>query len=359
MAAPHNSNSLAEQDDRPETLGRQLRRAREACRLSIPSAAASLHLPPRVIVALEEGNFGQFEPVYVRGYLRNYARLLDLAADPLLESYNRTLAPPTPLAQSQKPDGAKSSKRVYLLLIAACLPLLLWGTGKVLLQKNAAPEIKTAPPPPSQDASSRPSPAADTATNADVVPTQAPKSPAQAPATPNTHPQDAPTAKSATNATPQTAPASQAAKPVTNATPQTAQASQAAKPVANTTPPTTLASQAAKPAADAALSAAQAGQITGQGPDTIAIRLSASAWVSIRDQGGHRLAYENLPAGADRRYAGQAPFAVVLGNAPAATIEFNGQAFEPPKGKGGTVARFTLGGPAQDGAGAGKAVPGR
>lgn len=120
-----------------------------------------------------------------------------------------------------------------------------------------------------------------------------------------------------------------------------------AEPV-NAPPPATKQpqeTQATKSAADAAPALQTLpSQVIGQGPDTIAIRLSASAWVSIRDQSGRRLVYENLPAGTDRRYAGQAPFAVVLGNAPAATVEFNGQAFDLPKGKGGTVVRFTLGG---------------
>jgi cytoskeleton protein RodZ len=72
------------------------------------------------------------------------------------------------------------------------------------------------------------------------------------------------------------------------------------------------------------------------------LHLSAAAWVSVRDQAGHRLVYENLPAGTEQTYLGQAPFSVVLGNAPAAKLEFNGQAFDIPKAKAGTVAKFTL-----------------
>lgn len=289
MGKPH--SAPAEPAGPPGEVGQQLRRAREAGRLSITSAAASLRLPPRVVAALEEGDFKQFEPVYVRGYLRNYARLLNLPADPLIETYNRSLAlDPLPV-QPQPAEEAPAAGRPYWLLAAVGLPVLLWGLGKALL--GGAPE---APPPPLAVAE----------TAAEPEPPPAP-SPPQAPA------------------------------------PEAVKAAPAPPPVEAASAQPTPASPPKEAAAPAPAPPPPAGQPAGEGPDSVAIRLSASAWVSIRDRTGRRLVYENLPAGSERTYAGQAPFAVVLGNAPAAQVQFNGQPYELPKPKAGTVARFTLG----------------
>ncbi|MFM8330930.1 MAG: helix-turn-helix domain-containing protein [Candidatus Methylumidiphilus sp.] len=294
MGKPHNSEAKAETPDRPEEVGAQLRKAREACRLSIPSAAATLRLHPKVIIALETNDFQQFAPVYVRGYLRNYARLLNLTVEPLIETYNRTLTPAAPIAppppQPQPSKGrAFTLNPAHVLLAVAGLTLLLWGATR------AFQTLGTLDEPSPRDVVARPLPVTST------------------PDAPNTL------------ALPPNQPAATLPKP-----PPPAE-----KPAAET----------AKPAA----AAAAAPTPTGQGPDRIILRLSSSGWVSIRDQAGRRLVYENLPADAERALQGQAPFAVVLGNAQATQIEFNGQPFDIPKVKAGTVARFKLGGPAAGG----------
>lgn len=301
----------AEPPVRPEELGQQLRQAREACRLSLPSAAASLHLPPRVIAALEENDFARFEPVYVRGYLRNYARLLNLAADPLIESYNRTLIPEHLPVQPEKepPFAKKSSRSLYLPLAVVGLALVLWAASKAF-QAFEASGTPAAVPAPSAEASP---PARLPGPTTTLSEAKALERPASQPGAMQTEPAVQPPAPAA--------PAPQAA----------ANPSAAAK----AEPPSAPAAVPATPPSSAA-------QPKGLGPDSIAIRLAASGWVSIRDQAGRRLVYENLPAGTDRIYAGQAPFTVVLGNSPATQIEFNGQPFTQPKAKAGTVARFTL-----------------
>lgn len=295
-------NPLAEPSDRQEGVGQRLRKAREANRISIASAAASLHLPPRVIVALEESDFGQFEPVYVRGYLRNYARLLELSAEPLIESYNRALileSPPVQPAIPNQPYQNKSPQALYVLSALVVLPMILWGIGKVFLIWRGTAETL----PPVAEASAPAVPSQD-AQPALVLPGQSAESP------------------KAVSAEIKSEPLAPVANPAPVEVASTNPSSIPAKPELEKAPPS--------PA-------------TGQGPDSIALHLSAAAWVSVRDQTGHRLVYENLPAGTERVYSGVAPFAVVLGNAPATKVEFNGQPYEPAKAKAGTVARFMLG----------------
>ena len=312
MGNPNHSDHIAEAAERADGLGVRLRRAREARRLSITTAAASLNLSPRVIEALEENDFKQFKPVYVRGYLRNYARLLELKADPLIESYNQTLPPEHPAAHAHElltanPPARRSG---YLVLAAVGLPLLLWLASKApqileewhmplgeaassALSAKPLEEVVSAPTPPSSGETANPSPEPSApSVNAPVAPVVPPANPVNA---------DPPVAMG----------------PPVSAEPAT--------------PPTESAGKTIQP--------------IGQGPDSIAIRLSATAWVSIRDPSGRRLVHESIPAGTERTYQGQAPFTVVLGNSPATQIVFNGQPYAPPKPKGGTVARFTLGKP--------------
>ncbi len=69
------------------TAGTRLRDARVAAGLSIDAVAQQLKLAPRQVVALEECDFAALPGrTFVRGFVRNYARLLRLDAVALLEA---------------------------------------------------------------------------------------------------------------------------------------------------------------------------------------------------------------------------------------------------------------------------------
>lgn len=66
-------------------LGQQLREAREARGLSIDDVAQGTRIRPAYVRALEEERFADLPPpVYVRGFLRNYATFLGLDAEELI-----------------------------------------------------------------------------------------------------------------------------------------------------------------------------------------------------------------------------------------------------------------------------------
>lgn len=68
-------------------LGKTLREARERLGLSIADIASQIKLAPRQIEALEDEDFQRLpEMPFVRGFVRSYARLLQLDAQPLLAS---------------------------------------------------------------------------------------------------------------------------------------------------------------------------------------------------------------------------------------------------------------------------------
>jgi len=69
--------------------GARLRHAREQRNLSRQHVADRLYLDVNVIQALENDDYDNLpSTIFVRGYLRNYARLLELPPDSILESYD-------------------------------------------------------------------------------------------------------------------------------------------------------------------------------------------------------------------------------------------------------------------------------
>jgi cytoskeleton protein RodZ len=72
------------------TLGQRLRSARKGKALSLDQAAHFLHLEQPVLAALEEERYTEVgAPVFVRGHLRNYARLLELPEEIVLDAYRQ------------------------------------------------------------------------------------------------------------------------------------------------------------------------------------------------------------------------------------------------------------------------------
>jgi len=70
--------------------GARLAEEREKLGYSQEYVAGKLHLRVRIIDLLEADDYNQMpEPVFIKGYLRAYAKLLNVPSDPLLEIFNR------------------------------------------------------------------------------------------------------------------------------------------------------------------------------------------------------------------------------------------------------------------------------
>jgi len=82
------SGAAVESGSTEESLGNQLRAAREQQGLSVEQVSEALHLDAPVITALEQDNFATLgATVYVRGHLKTYAQLLGLSPDAILSAY--------------------------------------------------------------------------------------------------------------------------------------------------------------------------------------------------------------------------------------------------------------------------------
>ncbi len=102
-----------------ETLGVWLRQTREAKGSTLEEAEAATRIRPRFLEALEAGDFAAFPGggVQVRGFLRIYARYLDLPIDEALARYDietrgiEAIAPPGVPAETQSASPVRSATK--------------------------------------------------------------------------------------------------------------------------------------------------------------------------------------------------------------------------------------------------------
>ncbi len=88
--------------------GAQLAAARESRGLSVAEIAQQLKLSPWQVEALESGDYRRLPgPVFVRGFIRNYARLVKIDPAALLASAEPQLPPTAPLANPTPAPSAE------------------------------------------------------------------------------------------------------------------------------------------------------------------------------------------------------------------------------------------------------------
>ena len=74
-----------------DSIGSRLKKAREEKSLTLDDAQKSLKIHPRILKALEEDNAHEtLSPVYVRSFLKSYARYLGLDAEKIVEDYSKS-----------------------------------------------------------------------------------------------------------------------------------------------------------------------------------------------------------------------------------------------------------------------------
>jgi cytoskeleton protein RodZ len=121
----------------PHGFGAPLRAAREAKRQNLNVLAERLCLRSGVLKALEEERVDDLpEPLLARGYLRQYAKLLELDAEPLLRLYPSKTRRSPPTTVIEPPSSRRKLLAVLswrLLPSAAVLLVLLWVLGRILI----------------------------------------------------------------------------------------------------------------------------------------------------------------------------------------------------------------------------------
>ncbi|MEN8131219.1 MAG: RodZ domain-containing protein [Pseudomonadota bacterium] len=117
--------------------GEVLKTARMRAKITLEQVSEYLHLPLDVIAAIEaDAQEGLPGATYVKGYIRSYARYLDLESDPLVEGYIKYIQPgPEPIQatetrRSSHPGTEHHSKpahQVAIVLLSIILVfLVIW-----------------------------------------------------------------------------------------------------------------------------------------------------------------------------------------------------------------------------------------
>jgi cytoskeleton protein RodZ len=292
--------------------------------------AARLRLDRRTVESIEIDDYRALpEPTFVRGYLRGYARLLDLPPGPIVEAYDRLgFAPPGLVADiSSRPQVRSTDAPVRLVTYAVVGALVALGVLWWQSEKTPAPvpldrigrDVAVTASPTAEGAATLAS--AERARSGPAEGAAAPPPPpaAPVPTTPAAPPASAPAAGAASPAPP-APPASP-----TTAAGATAPATAGGTPPATSPPP-------AKPA-----------PAPSEG-NRLVLRLKHDSWVEIYDRDGKRLYFSLARAGQSLALSGAPPFRVILGYARDAEVEYNGQPFDPSPHISKDIARFTVGG---------------
>lgn len=299
-----------------EPPGARLKAARESAGLGVQDVAAELRLGSDVIDALEHDAEERLPaPIFVRGYLRNYAGLVGLPAQELVDAYNQSTGrgqsqgPMAGPMQQQLVGARRGNYLVWLVVLALAVAAGWW-----FQQRSAqTPESAT----PASVAETGDGPAGQDQTASDMTGMPAPEeadsqSPAQEPQLAALPPQ---------------------AEPVTPPPEDTAPAAEAPPP--ESAPPSQSVPEAAPATASAPSPQATAG-------DTLTLSFDQRSWVEVRDARGERLLYRLADAGESRTVQGEAPFRLVLGNAPAVRVQLNGTPVDVAAHTSGRTARFSV-----------------
>ncbi len=324
MAAQPGDESAAESV--PESVARPvrvgLREGREARGWSLEEAARRLRLSVAQVEAIERRDWASLPAqAYCQGFIKNYARLVDLdPSDDLqaLGEHYRQLRPsdllrddPTTLARYDEAGALRNTTSANPVLIggAVLLAVLAIGVGvfgdRIIRMTGlsgwmAKSETIVLPPKAAVE-------------NVPLTVVQPPP----ASAAPDT------------------------AAVVTASVPPAAGAPSAAPPAAAPASPLTAA-PAVPPAAPDAASPAPVQSAAVPGERRIRLVYRADAWVEVRDGSGAILASPLNRAGSEQVLSGKPPLRLVIGSAAGVSLEADGKPIDLTPYKQANVARMTL-----------------
>jgi len=267
----------------PRTAGAQLTAAREAAGLSIDAVAQQLKLAPRQVRALEEEDYTHLPGrTFVRGFVRNYARLLHLDAEAVLGALPAGAAVPAlevpelqqtaqtmgelPVTDHSRPTWTRWAIPLTLAAIVAAAAAYEW-----LRPGRDAPAVARKEAPPAVEQPARTEQSSVLLPNTLAAPTSSP-----------------PTASTAPDSPP---------------------------------PP-----------------AAAAGAVE----QAVVISFRDNAWTEVRDQTGRVLLSRMNPAGSVQTLSGVPPLDVVIGNAAEVSVSYRGEPVDLAPYTRQNVARLTL-----------------
>jgi cytoskeleton protein RodZ len=307
MNAEHATHDSAATNGSP---GSTIRAARTRAGLSLEELASRTRLTRQTLEAMESDAFDQLlEPVYVRGYYRKCARILEIPDQPLVDAYDRMYSPP-PKAAPQRlrlasggdlGSSPRFSARLAILapLAAIVLISIIW----MLRQGSTAPQ-----PPQTVTMIDSGLDGAGAVIGSESLPP--------------------PTETG-------TAPPSEGSNPPAPTDPAATEPSD----------PASAAAVAPDPAAVAAVTPTEPPPPAAPTPvgTQLVLEFHEISWARVEDASGKSLLSGVVSPGETQTLDGKAPYSVFLGNAPGVKVTFGGVPIDlKPFVKGNSTARFSV-----------------
>jgi len=288
--------------------GKRLKMAREAKGMDVVQAAEQLHLSRAMVNALEAEDYDRLPArVFVRGYYKNYARLVDVPEETILQEFEdrcpdkECRAAPPVTARRAKPEVHSSHRLVrlvtWLVIISLVAMLVVWSLGYFNWPKT--PEVSEQQITNNDQESSAIAEESNTATEEmveDVIPAMAES-----------------TQQSATESL---------------SDPETVDDSNnvAADPVIEPEP--------VQPPVVAEISVPVKPELT--------VIFSGDCWVDIRDSTRQFKIFGKMTNGDMRKLGGEPPYKMVFGNYPVAKLLVDGKPYDLGAHANGNTAKFTF-----------------
>lgn len=279
------------------SVGQQLRTARQTKGLSADEVAKALKLSLRQVVALEADDWSSLPcTTIIRGFVRNYARLLGIDAGLLMTALDQQTMPQGPELEMSVgtpvnlPQEGKVDRRDFARVLSGLLVLVLAVAAYFFFPQELWLSTLSALKPATQ--------------SAEAVAEKEP-----------------------------------VAEPVAAKTPETAVVSPDAQPAAvSPASPTPAPAVAATPPP----ASAPANTLANNSVSVLKFSFAQPSWVEVRDRNGQIIFSKKNDGGTEREVEGLPPFAVIIGNAGFVTLQYKGKAVDLSKRSRDDVARLTL-----------------
>ena len=342
--------------------GERLQAARIKMSLSLADVASRMHLSANIVEAIEDNHFEEITaPIFVKGYLRAYARIVSLDEDDMIDQYidfysgeDPPISSTSNVASELSVTDARVKWTTYIVVLIIGVSLAAWLWNK---EKNAEAPISL-----DTQSSSMEEPAkSDTdvvSSEIEAVSEELIEAGETAEATASQ-----PAAVTAADVEPAAATATQqpsiaAAEVVAGevvesevvasevAASEVAASEVAASEVAASE---VVAGEAVEAETGSLEAAPVAGneptRIAPGGSDKLKLVVHADTWADIKDATSYQLVYDLLRADDAVELMGEAPFTVFLGNGHGVEIMFNGEEIDvAPRVRDDNTARLKIGG---------------
>ncbi|UCH38787.1 MAG: helix-turn-helix domain-containing protein [Gammaproteobacteria bacterium] len=349
------------QQSRPSGIGpgERLQAARIQQGLSIEDVASRMHLSTSILEAIEDNNFEEITaPIFVKGYLRAYARIVSLDEDEMIQQYMEYYSeedPPISSTGNVAPELSVTDARIrwttYLVIIVLAVLLSAWWWNKgrdeepTISLDAQAPTGQTEPTE-TEVARSEIEAASESVAESteSLVAGESSESPAAGESTESsvtslqpTEPVDTVTAEPAVAESDTQDVAASSEPEVAVETEQPAAVEPEFSVIATVEPEPEPESAPVIP--DSPILVAPSGS------DKLQIIVNADTWADIKDSTGYQMVYDLLRADQSLELTGAAPFSVFLGNGHGVEILINDEVIDfSNRIRGDNTARLKIGG---------------